>query len=155
MATRCAPRIKARQIRLLRTYRGAARADRVGGEMSTIRIETDGTSDLARVYLWLTRHRGQAIELDRTKRLVFGVPISGARAVIVAVSLQDDRRPGAQLGGVMRAISSRVDSDPVRLVVEGRSAGGLTPSEAERGGTPIRGATPHPIASDDVVYHCA
>ena len=77
--------------------------------MSTIRIETDGTSDLARVYLWLTRHRGQAVELDRNKRLVFGVPITGARAVIVAVSLQDDRRPGTQLGGVMRAISSRIE----------------------------------------------
>jgi len=123
--------------------------------MSTIRIETDGTSDLARVYLWLTRHRGQAIELDRTKRLVFGVPISGARAVIVAVSLQDDRRPGAQLGGVMRAISSRVDSDPVRLVFEGRSPGGLTPSEAERVGTRILDAISHQIASDDIVENVA
>ena len=123
--------------------------------MSTIRIETDGTSDLARVYLWLTRHRGQAIELDRTKRLVFGVPISGARAVIVAVSLQDDRRPGAQLGGVMRAISSRVDSDPVRLVFEGRSPGGLTPSEAERVGTRILDAISYQIASDDIVENVA
>ena len=123
--------------------------------MSTIRIETDGTSDLARVYLWLTRHRGQAIELDRTKRLVFGVPISGARAVIVAVSLQDDRRPGAQLGGVMRAISSRVDTDPVRLVFEGRSPGGLTPSEAERVATRILDAISHQIASDDLVENVA
>src|SRR2546425_12456493 len=98
--------------------------------MSTIRIETDGRSDLSRVYLWLTRHRGQAIELDRTKRLVFGVPISGARAVIVAVSLQDDRRPGTQLGGVMRAISSRIDTEPVRLGVEGRAPGRPTPAEA-------------------------
>ena len=123
--------------------------------MSTIRIETDGSSDLARVYLWLTRHRGQAIELDRTKRLVFGVPISGARAVIVAVSLQDDRRPGTQLGGVMRAISSRVDTDPVRLVFEGRSPGGLTPSEAERVATRILDAISHQIASDDLVENVA
>src|SRR3989442_14179567 len=100
--------------------------------MSTIRIGTDGTSDLALVYLWLTRHRGQAVELDRNKRLVFGVPISGARAVIVAVALQDDRRPGTQLGGVMRAISSRIDTEPVRLVLEGRSPAGLAPAEAER-----------------------
>ena len=123
--------------------------------MSTIRIETDGRSDLSRVYLWLTRHRGQAIELDRTKRLVFGVPISGARAVIVAVSLQDDRRPGTQLGGVMRAISSRVDTDPVRLVFEGRSPGGLTPSEAERVATRILDAISHQIASDDLVENVA
>src|SRR5256885_9875498 len=95
--------------------------------MSTIRIETDGTSDLARVYLWLTRHRGQAVELDRNKRLVFGVPITGARAVIVAVSLQDDRRPGTQLGGVMRAISSRIDTEPVRLAFQGRLPGGWRP----------------------------
>src|SRR5437588_10001989 len=115
--------------------------------MSTIRIETDGTSDLARVYLWLTRHRGQAIELDRTKRLVFGVPISGARAVSVAVSLQDDRRPGAQLGGVMRAISSRVDSDPVRLVFEGRSPGGPTPRAAARVGAGLLDALSPPIAA--------
>src|SRR2546427_11104382 len=116
--------------------------------MSTIRIETDGSSDLARVYLWLTRHRGQAIELDRTKRLVFGVPISGARAVIVAVSLQDDRRPGTQLGGVMRAISSRVDTDPVRLVFWVRSPGGLTPIDAERVVTCILDASAHHIACD-------
>src|SRR5207237_10338047 len=98
--------------------------------MSTIRIETYGTSDLARVYLWLTRHRGQAVELDRNKRLVFAVPISGARAVIVAVSLQDDRRRGTHLGGVMRAISSRIDTAPVRLVFEGRSPGAHTPDDA-------------------------
>src|SRR5438309_10049765 len=116
--------------------------------MSTIRIETYGTSDLARVYLWLTRHRGQAVELDRNKRLVFGVPISGARAVIVAVSLQDDRRPGTQLGGVMRAISSRIDSEPVRLVFEGRSPGGLTPDATERVATGVRQAMSQQSRSD-------
>jgi hypothetical protein len=121
--------------------------------MSTIRIETDGTSDLASVYLWLTRHRGQAV--DRTKRLVFGVPISGARAVIVAVSLQDDRRPGTQLGGVMRAISSRVDTEPVRLVFEGRSPGGLTPDEAEGVATRILQTISEQIASDGLVENVA
>jgi len=123
--------------------------------MSTIRIETDGTSDLASVYLWLTRHRGQAVDLDRTKRLVFGVPISGARAVIVAVSLQDDRRPGTQLGGVMRAISSRVDTEPVRLVFEGRSPGGLMPDEAEGVATRILQTISEQIASDGLVENVA
>src|SRR3989442_14991785 len=123
--------------------------------MSTIRIETDGTSDLARVYLWLTRHRGQAVELDRNKRLVFGVPISGARAVIVAVSLQDDRRPGTQLGGVMRAISSRIDTEPVRLVFEGRAPGGLAPAKAERGATRVLQAISPQDASDDLVENLA
>src|SRR5437870_7319814 len=113
--------------------------------MSTIRIETDGTSDLARVYLWLTRHRGQAIELDRSKRLVFGVPISGARAVIVAVVLQDDGKPGTQIGGVLRAISSRVDTEPVRLVFEGRSPAGLSPAAAEAGGARVLEPVSGPI----------
>lgn len=123
--------------------------------MSTIRIETDGTSDLARVSLWLTRHRGQAIELDHAKRVVFGVPISGARAVIVAVSLLDERRPEAQLGGVMRAISSRIDTEPVRLVFEGRSPGGLTPIEAESVASRILESISQQIASDDLAENVA
>jgi hypothetical protein len=123
--------------------------------MSTIRIETDGTTDLAHVHMWLARHRGQAIELDRSKRLLFGVPISGARAVIVAISLQDDRRPGTQLGGVMRAISSRIESEPVRLVFEGRSPGGLTPGEAERVATRVLEVISEQIASDGLVENVA
>src|SRR2546422_11334513 len=103
--------------------------------MSTIRIETDGTSDLARVYLWLTRHRGQAVQLDRNKRLVFGVPIPGARAVIVAVSLQDDRRPGTQLGAVIAAISSRIGTEAGPLVVRGPAPGRPPPAQRARGAT--------------------
>ena len=82
----------------------------------TIRIETDGASDLSHVYLWFARHRGQVVRLDDTKGLVLGTPISGPRAVIVAAVLQDDRRPEPRLGGVVRALSNRTDSPPVRLV---------------------------------------
>ena len=99
--------------------------------MGTIRIETDGSSDLARVYLWLTRHRGQMVDLDGHRRITLGVPISGARAVIVAAVLQDDRRPKPQLGGVLRALSNRTGAEPVRLIFEGRSPGGLARDEAE------------------------
>lgn len=99
--------------------------------MSTIRIETDGASDLARVHLWLTRNRGQVVRLDDTKRLALGTPISGARAVIVAAVVQDDAHPGPQLGGVVRALSNRTDAEPVKLVFEGRSPTGLPRDEAE------------------------
>jgi hypothetical protein len=97
----------------------------------TVRVEADGANDLDRVLLWFSQHRGQIVELDDTKRVALGVPISGARAVIVAAVLQDDDRPGPQLGGVLRAISSRSAAEPVRLVFDGRSSGRLTPAEAE------------------------
>jgi hypothetical protein len=123
--------------------------------MSAIRIETDGTSDLASVYLWLSRHRGQIVEIDRGKRLTFGVPISGARAVIVAVVLQDDGRPGPQLGGVLRAISSRTDAEPVRLVFEGRSPSGLDPTEAQLLAAEVVDKISEQIAADDAVLNVA
>jgi len=66
--------------------------------MSAIRTESDGANDLARVYLWLSRHRGQSVELDRGSRLELGVPISGARAVIVGVALHPGPR-GHRGGG--------------------------------------------------------
>jgi hypothetical protein len=96
-----------------------------------IRIEAPGTADLPRVHHWLSRHRGQTVELDRTKQLEFGVPISGARAVLVAVTLQDGDDHAPRIGGVMRAIASRVDGDPVRLVFEGRSPARLPGEQAE------------------------
>jgi len=110
---------------------------RFGDEMSTIRIEAEGPGGLSQVYEWFTRHRGSIIELDRSRRLGFGIPIIGARAVIVAVTLQDERQPRPQLGGVVRAISNRTDLEPVRLVFEGRSPIGMSPDEAEALATEI------------------
>lgn len=123
--------------------------------MSTIRIETDGTSDLARVYLWLTRHRGQVVELDTTRRLVLGVPISGARAVIVAAVLQDDSRPQAQLGGVLRAVSNRTAAEPVRWVFDGRALGGLPRGEAEVEAAAILEKMTELVAEDERVAEVA
>lgn len=97
----------------------------------TIRIETDGASDLVHVSSWLARHRGEVVRLDATRRLALGNPISGARAVIIAAMLQDDARPGTQLGGVVRALSNRSESEPVKLVFEGRSPAGLAQQDAE------------------------
>src|SRR4029077_7840377 len=103
----------------------------------TIRIETTGASDLSRTLLWLKRHRGGVVRLDGTKRIALGTPISGARAVIISAVLQDDERAGPQLGGVVRALSNRTESEPVRLVFEGRSLAGLSREEAEATATEV------------------
>jgi len=110
---------------------------RFGDEMSTIRIEAEGPGGMLQVYEWFTRHRGSIVELDRSRRLGFGIPIVGARAVIVAVTLQDERQPRPQLGGVVRAISNRTDLGPVHLVFEGRSPIGMPSDEAEALATEI------------------
>jgi len=98
--------------------------------MSAIRTESDGANDLARVYLWLSRHRGKSVELDRGSRLELGVPISGARAVIVGVALHPEGVEAPSLGGVVRAISDGSGGAPVRLVFDGRALAGLSRSEA-------------------------
>src|SRR5256885_13466609 len=104
--------------------------------MNAIRIETDGAAGLGRVYLWLTRHRGQVVELDGARRLALGVPITGARAVIIAAVMQDDGTTGPQLGGVLRAISNRTVDEPVRLVFGGCSPCRPTRDEAGLAGLP-------------------
>jgi hypothetical protein len=123
--------------------------------MNTIRIETDGAGDLGRFFLWLTRHRGQIVELDATKRLALGNPISGARAVIVAAVLQDDQRPGPQLGGVLRAISNRTVEEPVRLVFEGRSPAGLARDDAESVAAELLDRVNEQIASEELIARVA
>jgi hypothetical protein len=123
--------------------------------MSTIRIEREGNSNLSRVYLWLTRHRGQVIELDPTRRLSLGVPISGARAVIVAAVLEDDKRPQTHLGGVLRAVSNRTATEPVRLVFDGRFLGGLRRDEAEVEAAGILERMSELLAEDDLVAEVA
>lgn len=123
--------------------------------MSTIRIETDGASDLSSVYMWLSKHRGQIVNLDRDRRLTFGVPISGARAVIVAVLLQDDGHPGPQLGGVVRAVSGPIAGQPVRLVFEGRSPGGLEHDQAHAIASAVLAQIAEQIAADEAIAEVA
>ena len=45
--------------------------------MGTIRIETDGASDMSRVYGWLAKHRGQVVALDTERTLTLGAPKQG------------------------------------------------------------------------------
>ena len=121
----------------------------------TIRIEHDGASDLASVHLWLARHRGEVIALDERRRLELGTPISGARAVIVAAVLQDDDHAGPKLGGVLRAISSRTDGEPVRFVFDGRSPGGLSREQAETLAAELLEQVDSQIAGDELVAKVA
>lgn len=123
--------------------------------MSTVRLEFDGTNDLASIYWWLSQHRGEVLELDRGRRLILGVPISGARAVIVAVVLQDDLHPGPPIGGVLRALSNRADSEPARLVFEGRSPSGLSSDESNRIAAEVVDVISQQIASDSAIANVA
>ena len=123
--------------------------------MSTIRIEADGAGDLSSVYDWFTRHRGDVVELDRGRTVAFGIPIVGARAVIVAVTLQDEGQSGPQLGGVVRAISNRTNLQPVRLVFEGRSPAGLAPDKAEALATQILDVVSKEITTGELAERVA
>jgi len=123
--------------------------------MNPIRVEAAGKTDLAHVYLWLSRHRGQVVQLDNTRRLAFGVPISGARAVIAAVVLHDDEQPGAQVGGVLRALANRTDAEPVRLVFEGRSPARVSREEARASATRLLDEISALVADDEPVAHVA
>lgn len=116
--------------------------------MSTIRIEADGAVDLSRTYLWLSRHRGQAIELDAGHRLTLGVPISGARAVIVAAVLDNG------VGGVLRALSNPRGGG-VRVVFDVRSRGGLDIDAVQALGAEVVEGVSKQITGDDVVAQVA
>jgi len=123
--------------------------------MNPIRVEADGTTDLARFYLWLSRHRGQVVQLERGRRLAFGVPISGARAVIAAVVLDDDEHPGTQFGGVVRALANRTNAEPVRLVFEGRSPAQVSGEDARAHATQLLDEISTMVADDEPVAHVA
>jgi hypothetical protein len=116
--------------------------------MGTIRIEADGTSDMSRVYRWLTNHRGQSVPLDTDKTLTLGVPISGARAVIIAAALNNG------VGGVVRALAN-LTGPPIRFVFDIRSRAGLDADEVRAIGTETLDAISRQIAEDDVVSQVA
>ena len=116
--------------------------------LDTIHVETDGGSGLARTQSWLSRHRGQSVQLDRTRLLELGVPISGAGAVLVAVTVRDGDPATTQLGGVVRAIASRTGRDAVRLIFDGRSPAHLELDRAESVATKILSAISRLVGED-------
>ena len=103
-------------------------------------MESDSTVDLARTTAWLSRHRGKSVELDSTRQVGLGVPISGAGAVLIAVTVEDGDSAAPQLGGVVRVIASRGDSQLVRLVFEGRSPAHLAGDAARSVAEELLGA---------------
>jgi hypothetical protein len=116
--------------------------------MGTIRIEADGASEMSRVYRWLANHRGQVVPLDTDTTLTLGVPISGARAVIIAAVLSNG------VGGVLRALAS-LTGPPIRFVFDIRAKAGLDTNEVRAIGAEALDAISRQIAEDDVVSQVA
>jgi hypothetical protein len=116
--------------------------------MGTIRIETDGTTEMSRVYKWLTSHRGQVVPLDTDRTLTLGVPISGARAVMIAAVLNNG------VGGVLRALAN-ITGPPIRFVFDIRSKAGLDANEVRVIGAEALDAISRQIAEDGVVGQVA
>jgi len=97
---------------------------------SGIHIEAQAATDLERVHDWFSAHRGQRIALDPGRRIELGAPISGARAVLVAVTMQTAEATAPQLGGVVRVLASRRSEEPALLVFEGRSPAHIPDEDA-------------------------
>lgn len=116
--------------------------------MGAIRIEADGASEMSRVYRWLANHRGQVVALDADKTLTLGVPISGARAVIIAAVLNNG------VGGVLRALAN-ITGPPIRLVFDIRAKAGLDANEVRAIGAEALDAISRQIAEDAAISQVA
>ena len=97
---------------------------------SGIRMETEAGTDLAHVHKWFSAHRGQQVSLDRERRIELGTPISGARAVLVAVTMQTADGSAPELGGVVRALAPQHGEERALLVFEGRSPAHIPDEDA-------------------------
>ncbi len=123
--------------------------------MKAIRTEARGKTDLAHAQHWLSRHRGQVVELNEARQLELGVPITGGRAVLVAVTLQNDGEAAPELGGVVRALAGGSEGEPIRLVFEGRSPARLPQAEAESAASNLLVAISELLAEDDPLAEVA
>ena len=116
--------------------------------MDPIRIETDQASGMSQIYGWLSHHRNQVVPLDSDRNVTLGVPITGARAVIVAAVLDNG------VGGVLRALSN-FSGPPVRLVFDIRSRGGLDAGDVRLAGAEALDSISRQIAEEDLVSQVA
>ena len=116
--------------------------------MDTIRIETDQASGMSHINGWLSRHRNGVVRLDSDRNLTLGVPITGARAVIVAAVLDNG------VGGVLRALSN-FSGRPVRLVFDIRSRGGLEAEAVRRVGAEALDSISCQIGEEDLISRVA
>lgn len=77
---------------------------------------------MSQVSGWLSRHRNQVVPLDSERSVLLGVPVSGARSVLIAALLDNG------IGGVLRVLA-KLGGAPVKLVFDVRSRGGLAPEQ--------------------------
>ena len=122
---------------------------------SGIHIETQAATDLARVQSWFSAHRGQRIALDSERRIELGAPISGARAVLVAVTVQTAEAAVPELGGVVRALASRRSEEPALLVFEGRSPAHMRDEDARLAAAELLAAISSLAAGRELVAEVA
>jgi hypothetical protein len=122
---------------------------------SGIRIETGAGTDLAHVQEWFSAHRGQQIALDRDRRIELGAPISGARAVLVAVTMQTADASAPELGGVVRALAAGRGGEPALLVFEGRSPAHISDEDARNAAAGVLELISNLAAGRDLVAEVA
>ncbi len=112
--------------------------------MAAIRVEIPDENDLYRVYLWLMHHRGQTVDAGDGRMVRLGVPVSGARATIVAAVVE------GSVGGVLRALATSDASRPVRLVFDIRSTRGVDPDGARKIGASVLTSIAAQISRDEL-----
>jgi len=120
-----------------------------------IHIEAQAATDVERVHDWFSAHRGQRIALDPERRVELGTPISGARAVLVAVTVQTAEATAPELGGVVRALAGRRSEEPALLVFEGRSPAHIPDEDARLAAAELLAAISSLAAGRELVAEVA
>ena len=122
---------------------------------SGIRAEQPAPTSLARICLWLSHHRGTAVELSGYSwRVSLGAPLTAARAAICPIALHAEGDGPPLVSGCLRAIANPL-SGPARLVFEGRAQNRLTRNEADSAAGEMLQALALRIASDDLLESVA
>lgn len=89
--------------------------------------------DWTGAYVWLSQHRGATVALGRRPgilRMGVGLPITGIRAVICAVTLSADGDGSVLLNGTVTVTAGRKAGESARLAFDGGSPARLTRAEA-------------------------
>ncbi len=121
-----------------------------------IRADQPSQTSLARIALWLSHHRGMAVELSgHPWRVSLGAPLTAARAAICPIALHPEGDGAPVLSGCLRALASQSLTGPAGLVFEGRAPNSLTRDEADSAAAQMLAALAARIASDDLLASVA